>query len=58
MSKIYKVTTYIRSNTDVSKWFNDTLEEYLEDDEYILETVVKPVGEVSQGVPPDALSTV
>ena len=58
MSKIYKVTTYIRSNTDVSKWFNDTLEEYLEDDEYILETVVKPVGEVSQEDMPDALSTV
>ena len=58
MSKIYKVTTYIRSNTDVSKWFNDTLEEYLEDDEYILETVVKPVGEVSQEDTPDALSTV
>ena len=58
MSKIYKVTTYIRSNTDVSKWFNDTLEEYLEDDEYILETVVKPVGEVAQEDTSDALSTV
>ena len=52
------MTTYIRSNTDVSKWFNDTLEEYLEDDEYILETVVKPVGEVAQEDTPDALSTV
>jgi|TARA_B100000035_G_scaffold241821_1_gene210299 hypothetical protein len=48
MSKIYKVTTYIRSNTDVKKWFDDTLEEYLEDDEYILETKVEPVGEVAQ----------
>jgi len=43
-AKIYKVTTYLKSNTHPRKWFNDTLWECLEDDEDILETIVEEIG--------------
>ena len=43
-AKIYKVTTYIKSNTPVRKWFDDTVRECLEDDEDILDTIVEEIG--------------
>lgn len=45
-AKIYKVTTFIKSNTHPRKWFNDTLWECLEDDEDILDTIVEEVGKL------------
>ena len=44
-SRIYKITTFIKSNTTPSKWFDDTLYECLEDNEDILETKVESIGE-------------
>ena len=44
-AKIYKVTTFIKSNTHPRKWFADTLWECLEDDEDILDTNVEEIGE-------------
>jgi hypothetical protein len=43
-SQIYKITTFIKSNTNPSKWFEDTLSECLEDNEDILETKVESIG--------------
>ena len=43
-TQIYKVTTYLKSNTNPRKWFNDTLWECLEDDEDILETKIEQIG--------------
>ena len=45
-AKIYKVTTYIKSNTPVRKWFDDTVRECLEDDEDILDTIIEEVGKL------------
>ena len=44
-AKIYKVTTFLKSNTHPRKWFADTLWECLEDDEDILDTNVEEIGE-------------
>ena len=44
-AKIYKVTTFIKSNTHPRKWFDDTVRECLEDNEDILDTNVEEIGE-------------
>ena len=42
-AKIYKITTFIKSNTDPRKWFDDTLSECLEENETILDLKIKEI---------------